>query len=363
MPEPGEAGEIWVADLESGEAEKVGESRGWEPQLGPNLQWGGDDDTLLFTDVDTESWLPHGARIDWRSGERASFGRGVYHADANTGRVLTACPARMQRTQFGYGAPVPKEAIPRNVGPSETDGIYLSDSRSGETRLLVSIAEALEAAYGTAGMDYFRDREIYAFHAKWNPQGDRLLFSLRHFPASHGNRFNVILDGVLGYEVFTMRPDGTELRLAVPDTEWRKGGHHINWFPDGRKLSMNLNLRGEGMRFVCCNCDGSGLREIVPQVLGSGHPTVLPGERFILTDAYTNEPFAGADGTVPLRLVDCEAGGERELVRIATKVAAQDRLSALRVDPHPAWERGYRRLAFNGLREGSRAVFVAEFGE
>jgi hypothetical protein len=36
---------------------------------------------------------------------------------------------------------------------------------------------------------------------------------------------------------------------------------------------------------------------------------------------------------------------------------------ALRVDPHPAWDRSHTRIAFNACPDGKRRVFVADLGE
>jgi len=35
----------------------------------------------------------------------------------------------------------------------------------------------------------------------------------------------------------------------------------------------------------------------------------------------------------------------------------------LRVDPHPAWDRAYRRLAFNACPDGTRRVYIADLTE
>jgi hypothetical protein len=35
----------------------------------------------------------------------------------------------------------------------------------------------------------------------------------------------------------------------------------------------------------------------------------------------------------------------------------------LRVDPHPAWDYSFHRIAFNGCPEGVRGVYVADLGE
>lgn len=42
-PRPGDWGEVFVQDLESGEVLFTARSCGWEMQLGANVQWGADD--------------------------------------------------------------------------------------------------------------------------------------------------------------------------------------------------------------------------------------------------------------------------------------------------------------------------------
>ena len=123
---------------------------------------------------------------------------------------------------------------------------------------------------------------------------------------------------------------------------------------------MNLRLDGEHMRFVRAHCDGSGLAPIVDAIPGSGHPTLHPDGRHILTDAYPHEPVAFGDGTVPIRLVDVEAGTERTLVRIQAVPPYSGPRRELRVDPHPAWDRDFRRIAFNGCPDGTRRVYVGD---
>jgi Tol biopolymer transport system component len=146
----------------------------------------------------------------------------------------------------------------------------------------------------------------------------------------------------------------------VPAWQWDKSGHHINFFPDGRHLSMNLNIDRDGMRFVRCNLDGTELNKILDDVPGSGHPTVHPDGKHILTDAYAFEEVAFSDGTIPLRWIDLEAGTEQTLLRIHTVTPYQENAPALRVDPHPAWDRNSTRVAFNAFEGGTRRVFIAD---
>ncbi|HRR06694.1 MAG TPA: hypothetical protein P5105_05370, partial [Victivallales bacterium] len=143
--------------------------------------------------------------------------------------------------------------------------------------------------------------------------------------------------------------------------QWKKGGHHATWFPDGKQISMNLNIDGDGLRFVKVNADGSGLQKILDETPGSGHPTIHPDGRHLLTDTYTFEKTAFGDGTIPLRWINLSNGKEEVIVRINTNQPCKD--GVMRVDPHPAWDRTWRYITFNAFVGGTRRVFIADMKE
>ena len=117
------------------------------------------------------------------------------------------------------------------------------------------------------------------------------------------------------------------------------------------------------MRFVTARYDGSGFRVMSDSVPGSGHPTLHPDGRTVVTDAYPHEPVAFGDGSTPVRLVDLSEGTERTLVRIQVTPDCRGPKGELRVDPHPAWDREFRRIAFNGCPDGTRRVYVSDLSE
>jgi len=360
LPRPGEVAEIIVVDLETGESRTVAQTRGWDMQLGAQLQWGADDRTLLYNDLDVERWTPFGVRLDPLSGEQRRLEGTIYAVSPDGRWAAGPCLLRTVRTQRGYGVVVPPDRVPENRGASATDGIYLTDLESGSVRLLVSIADIFAQAFPAARRADFANGDFYGFHVKWNPLGRRLLFVLRWIPRTwmpwrrkkRYRRFNAI----------TLDADGTNPRIAVPDTAWRRGGNHPNWCPDGEHVLMNLNSEGDGLRLVRVRFDGSDLTTLSRSVPGSGHPTMHPDGRHVLTDAYPHEPIAYGDGTTPLRWIDLESSTESALVRIRTRSDHEQRSTALRVDPHPAWDHEFRRVAFNACPDGRRRVFVAELG-
>ncbi len=126
-PGPGETGEIVLIDLYTGDECIVASTCGWEPQMGANLQWGADDQTLLFNDVDLATWTPQCVRLNPFTGEKQAFPGGIYKASPDGRHVAHANLTAMRRTQFGYGVVIPDELVPRNPGLAEDDGLYVLD--------------------------------------------------------------------------------------------------------------------------------------------------------------------------------------------------------------------------------------------
>lgn len=359
-PRPGEAGNICVIDLVTGEDRVVAQSCGWEPQMGANINWGGTDRELFFNDVDTATWQPFAWKLDPSTGKRERMEGTVYHASPDGRWLISANMTTMRRTQPGYGVLIPDELVPRHVGPSDDDGFFLTDTATGKSRLLISIRELLAKADPPVRIEQPDRCEIYGFHSKFNPQGDCLMLSLRWFAV----RENPVLDMfnadfvAVRYAWVTLPLAGGPVHCAVGPEEWVKGGHHGTWFPNGKQISMNLNIDRDCLRFVQVNADGSGLRKMLDHVTGSGHPTVYPGGKHLLTDTYTKEATAFGDGTIPLRWVDLQTGAEEVVVRINTHQSCG--VAAMRVDAHPAWDRTWRYVTFNAFTGGSRRVYVAD---
>jgi hypothetical protein len=360
LPKPGDVAEIFVVDLASGESRQVADTRGWDVQLGAQLQWGVDDHSLFFNDLEVGTWQPFGVRLDPQSGERKRLGGTVYSMSPDGRWTASPCLLRTAVTQRGYGVVVPRDRIPVNRGASTSDGIYLTSTETGESRLLVSIDRIVREAVPTLSPARYGKGDFFGFHVKWNPQGTRLMFVLRWLPRSWLPWKRKKSYGLK--QVITMDADGGNIRVAVPADLWSKGGHHPNWCPDGDHILMNLNPAGDGLRFTKLRYDGSGLEVLARAVRGSGHPTMHPDGQHLLSDAYTTEPVAFGDGTAPIRLIGVASVTDTALVRIRTEPLAERARGALRVDPHPAWDRSYTRIAFNACPQGRRQVFVADLG-
>jgi WD40-like Beta Propeller Repeat len=357
--QPGESADVVLVDLHAGTDRVVAQTFGWEQQLGANLNWGVDDHSLVFNDVDVKTWQPMLVRLDPLTGKSEQVPGGVYHVSPDGRYAAAASTERMVRTQRGYGVLLSPERVPINIGAPEDDGLFIIDLPTGVRRLVLPLSRAIEYCPELRGQR-LDDWNIYGFHSKWSPDGQRLIFTIRRFLRSKAYAWDNIGNPAIRFDVLTCKPDGSDVHNAVPSEYWLKGGHHINWYPDSRQLSMNLGYFGSGLTLTRVGYDGSDLRPIVTTPCGSGHPSVHPCGR-ILADTYCGEkPMAFDDNSVPLRWIDPANGTEQTLVRIASKVESGWTDSALRVDAHPAWDPTWRYVAFNGVINNTRHVLLAD---
>jgi hypothetical protein len=266
---------------------------------------------------------------------------------------LAASPSllKMSLTQLGYGVIVPPNVTPENRGAPDDDGLFVTDTGTGECRLLASLKQIVETAGAGEGLRNREDGDFYAFHVKWNPQGDRLMLVLRFKPRGEGR---------MQHDVITMAADGTDIHVAIPQAEWGKGGHHPNWCPDGETVLINLKPDAQTLRLVSARYDGSDFGTVSDTILASGHPTLHPDGRHVLTDVYLHESLAFGDGTTPIRWMDLETHSVRNIIRINNDPPFPGPKKELRIDPHPAWDRSYTRIAFNGCDNGVRRVYIAD---
>src|SRR4051812_1913810 len=88
-PQPGETGEVVLVDLKTGTERVVAETRGWETQMGANVQWGATDADLFFNDVDSGTWKPFAVQLDPISGNKRTLDGTVFTVSPD-GKFLTS---------------------------------------------------------------------------------------------------------------------------------------------------------------------------------------------------------------------------------------------------------------------------------
>lgn len=351
QPNPGDTADVCVVDLESHTIETVYATKGWAFQLGANLNWGRTDRHLYTNDLIDG----HGVavRLDLETGEAKAFAGPMYHIAPDESSVIGFPLELMNSTQFGYGVPVDWKNVPRlSEEASPDEGLWRTDLRTNQKQLLVSIADLYERIREPPSLG---DVVCYLFHSKFNRQNTRIMEVFRALPRGKGRQ---------KLSVFTFKTDGSDIKLAIDHQLWSKGGHHPNWHPDGEHLIMNLRPHGNKLLFCQYRTDGSDFRVISEKHPGGGHPSITADGRYLVTDAYTYESGVSPNKEVPIRLLDTQSDEVEVICRIYTLGRKGDLgRGTLRLDPHPAWSRDFKKVCFNGAPDGRRQVFVADLSD
>jgi hypothetical protein len=354
LPALDERADILVIDLYEGRSHMVALSAAYDTVMGAQLQWGQTDHELYFNDLDTKTWQVHGVRLDPITGERRVLGGPIYALSPDGKRSASPCLLRLGLTQVGLGAMVPPYALPLNEGASGLDGVYLTYTETGKSRLEISFRDMLDILQPAIPWGRHTGGAFYGGHMAWNPQGTRLLMVLRFRP---NEARPLIAEYVVTLEI------GGRTREAyqtISCEQWQRGGQHPRWCPDGEHILMNLNLHGTGLRLVRVKYDGTGLEELAPKITGSGLPTLHPDGRHVLTDVQMHEPMGFVDGSVPLRWIDLERKTETTLARVKVRPPYIGPNNMLALQPAPALDRTHKYAIFNACPEGHRQVFLMD---
>lgn len=347
---PGDVSEIVLFDLQTNTERVVAQTQGFELQLGAQAQWGGSDDQLFFADVDTTTWKPRTILLNPRTGKRRILNGPLFMASPDGKQICGHDMTTARFAQVGYGVVVPDANAPRVAGPSETNGVYVTDVATGHSRLVATSAQIYAVLSSAVKIERPEEHEFYVFQVKWNPQGTRLMASYQWAPLGSGERRRAVI---------TMLPDGSDIRVALRPEQWARGGHHICWMADGEHISMNLNIDDEpGIELVSFRYDGSELKTIYDP--GSGHPSQHPkGLPLMVTDAYPDEPMVRKPGIVPLRFINLRTKTEQNVAEVYVSTQGGE----FRIDPHPAWDPTGRYVVFNGYVGSTRNVWMIDVGD
>ncbi|MHC4192191.1 MAG: TolB-like translocation protein [Planctomycetota bacterium] len=350
QPRVGETADVCVIDLEEQTIETVYATKGWAFQLGANLNWGRTDRYLYTNDIiDSQAVC---VRLDLRTGKARAFSGPMYHLAPDESSVVGFPLDLINATQQGYGVPVDWNNIPQSKEKVATNqGIWKTDLKTNRKWLLKSIADLYALA---EDKDMIGDAWFYMFHTKFNPQGTRISQVFRGW---------VMEDNRKRYKpmLFTFDPNGENVHLAVRHKLWAPGGHHPNWHPDGEHIIMNLKPDGKQMRFCKFRYDGEDFQTISDKHPGGGHPSVTSDGKYLVTDAYPNESGVPDNKEVPILLLDT-VSDEIAVICYMYTLGRKDDIGqgTLRLDPHPAWSRDFKKVCFNGAPEGKRQVFIAD---
>ncbi|MHC4479668.1 MAG: hypothetical protein ACYS1C_01665 [Planctomycetota bacterium] len=337
-PRPEDAATVGLIDTAEGNAWKpVAQTRAWNWQQGNMLQWLPSAPDHLIVYNARQGRHPVAVVMDAFTGRERVLPRPIYAVSPTGEMAVSLSFARLADTRPGYGYSGLTDPTQANPCP-EDDGLFRMDLDSGESRLIVSLAQL--AAFQPPADS--RGAKHWVNHVQFSPRGTRFAFLHRWRGAMTGAGFRTRL--------LTSNPDGSGLRCVsdhemVSHYDWRDEGHLLAW----------ARRRDLGDRYFLFE-DGTGTPEVVGEGLltSDGHCSYSPDRRWILTDTYPD-----GTGERSLLLYWPEDGKRIEIGRFFSPQQLSD---DIRCDLHPRWSRDGRFISFDSAHEDVRRMYVADVG-
>jgi len=335
-PRPDDVIRVGMVDLEARDRWiELGSSRAWNWQQGCMLQWLPEaKDEVIWNDREGGRFVAHILNV--RTGKRRTIPAPIYPlspagtwAVAPDFRRLNDC-----RPGYGYaGLPDPNA----NILAPEDAGIWRVDLRTGKQRLLLSFADALKVPnpHGdwTGAKHWFN-------HLLIAPDGNRFIFLHRWRGKKEGTSFAT--------RMITADRDGRNLYVVDPYGRtshfiWRDANHILAWawHPSRGDKFYLYEDRSERV-------EASG-SEVMTR---NGHCTYLPGNRWIVNDAYPDK-----ERNQPLYLYEVATGRAIELGRFHSPAAYT---GEWRCDLHPRSSPDGTKICIDSPHEGGRQMYLID---
>jgi len=268
---------VGMVDLVDGERWiPLGESGAWGWQQGCMLQWvPGSDRKVIFNDRGEGRFVSK--VVDVFSGETEELPHAIYSLSPQGKYAVATDFRRINDMRPGYGYAGFADPWADRTAPAEV-GIQRVDLESGETEMLVSLADIVDYPYSGKREEGFGEGKHWFNHLLVSPDGKRTIFL--HRWRTEPNRWAT--------RIFTVGLDGSDLRELNPGADmvshfiWRDSDHILAW----------TTHPSEGNAFYLLEDRENGaVTPIGPDILErDGHCLYLPGNEWILSDTYPQGP-------------------------------------------------------------------------
>ena len=325
--------------------------------------------TVGLVDRDTHQFIPYakttafnlqqGSMMHWISTTAAAeFTFNDWEDDALVSRALNPVTGDVRTIQGAIAAvsPTAPLAIGLNYGrmahcravvgyathskssdieaQPETDGLYQLNLQDGSSKLVLSIADVIQAS-GDARMV---GKRTWFNHVLFNTDGTRLLFFCR-----------VRQETGFYTSLWTVNPDGSDLEMQIP---FGYRVSHFDWRTPTRIL-VSSDIVDE-MGFVEFT---DGMRDFTPIGRGvlphDGHASFSPDRQWLLCDTYPRGPERLA------QLMVYNIAENRKIV-LGEFHHEEQFTGDIRCDLHPRWAPDGKTITFDSVHEGSRQIYLVE---
>lgn len=360
LPEPNERCTLGVVDLQdNNKFIPVTTTACWNFQEAAMAHWI-DDDTFLFNDVRNGKFVT--VVMNWKTKKEVRIlPLPVSAVSEDRTWAVSINYARLSLTRPDYGYAGPGQDAREDVEWPEDDGLWVMDLRTGEHKLILSVAQGRSLMPATKA-DPKKPGHPLAYYCHTIIQKDKAGSHI-FFLARSVDWFDKKIHKASRWHTtsFTVRKDGTELRRCFKDG-W--AGSHFNWAPDGSpKLLVTAawdgHIKGEWARTAWSPVEFTVGEEEKVRRIGAGvldwdwHCIYSPDGKFMSGDTYWT-----ANNERPWVLVRLADGMTMPMG--AFYVPEPYRQTYWRCDLHARYRPDGKQIGFNSVHEGSRQVYVRD---
>jgi hypothetical protein len=357
LPETGERCEIGFADtLDGNKFVPVTTTACWNFQEGAMFHWM-DNDTILFNDLRDGKFVT--VVMDWKTKKERILPRPVSAVSPDKTWAVSINYARLSLTRPDYGYAGPgQDPLERSEWP-EDDGLWIMDLKTGESKLVLSIAQGRSQMPATKKYDGKPGHPLaYYCHTVISGDGKKIFFLARSVDWFDAKTHKT---STWHTTSFTVDSDGKNLRRCFKDG-W--AGSHFNWAPgnshkmlvtaiwDGDKVEHWTKAAWTPVEFTVGEEDK--VRRIGKGILDADwHCLYSPDGKFMSGETYWNKNFERP--WVLVRLAD-----GMTMPQGSFYVPPQYRGTYWRCDLHARYRPDGKQIAFTSVHEGTRQVYVRD---
>ena len=338
----GDMAEVGLLDINTAKYEKLDITGAWNFQQGAMLQWNPLKPTeeIIYNSLSDGDY---GATVlNIHSGKKRFLDRPVANVSPKGDYALSINFDRMYDFRPGYGYAQYGDPF-YYQRHSAKDGVFLTDLKTGKSRLIVSMKQIWEFS-----CDFFgsTDPKLVINHITFNTDGTRFLLLVRNFPDSGKSHQTAII---------TANTDGSNLYLlsdyGVQSHYYWRDPEHVIFYAGGRELAC---ARGWANNYILTDKTHEGEMIADGFFAGDNHMSYSPDRKLLLTDTYPDERRMQR-----LRIYSFE---NNICVDLGRFYSMPSNIIDLRCDLHPRWDQDGRRISFDSTHEGFRGVYMVDVG-
>ena len=329
-----------LIDMANGDTwTEIAETRAWCWQQGCMLQWvPGSETDIIWNDREGDTFISRIHNV--QTGHTRTLPQAIYTLSPDGKTAIGADFRRINHMRPGYGyagIPDPNHEV-RAPGDA---GIYTVDLETGDSNLIVTIAEVAEIPYPHGNTSEARH---YFNHLLFNTDGTRFIFL-------HRWRFR---EGGFQTRMLTADTDGSNIHVV---DDYGKMSHFI-WRDPHTILGWAYHPSHQNKFYLYNDLTDDEPKVMGPDVMTvNGHCTYLPGNAWILNDTY---PSKNSRNQVPY-LYHVETGKRTDL---GIFPSPEPYTGEWRCDLHPRYSPDGQFVIIDSAHEGNgRQLYRIEIGD